>query len=52
VRRLIDGTVEAGAHEVHWDGRDASGADVASGIYFCRLADDEHQVTAKITVLR
>ena len=52
VRRLVDGPVEAGEHEVRWDGKDASGANVASGIYFCRLAADGHEETTKITILR
>jgi uncharacterized membrane protein len=52
VRRLVAGTVDAGKHEVHWDGKDSSGADVASGIYLCRLATDQHEETTKITVLR
>ncbi len=52
VRRLVDGTVEAGAHEVRWDGKDVSGTNVASGIYFCRLAAFGHEETTKITVMR
>lgn len=37
VRTLHDGIVAAGAHELIWDGRTASGARVAPGIYFLRL---------------
>ena len=38
VRTLIDGPMTAGPHTVTWDGRDASGREVASGVYFCALA--------------
>ncbi len=52
VKLLLTGSVEAGQREVYWNGKDASGAEVASGIYFCRLATDESRETLKITVLR
>ena len=52
VKKLLSGSVEAGQREVHWDGRDVSGAEVASGIYFCNLATDGDRETLKITVLR
>lgn len=34
VRQLVSGTAAAGEHEVVWDGRDDSGVNVASGIYW------------------
>ncbi len=37
VRRISAGTQPAGAHSVLWDGRDASGHKVASGIYLYSL---------------
>jgi len=37
VRTLIEGERGAGAHEVEWDGRNASGRAVAAGVYFVRL---------------
>jgi len=49
---LARSQVEAGATEVRWDGKDGSGTDVASGIYFCRLAAFGHEKTTKITVMR
>ena len=52
VRRVADGPLEAGRHEIPWDGRDAAGVDVPSGIYFCRLKVGEHEATSKVTVLR
>ena len=52
VRRVADGPLEAGRHEIPWDGRDAEGVDVPSGIYFCRVKAGQHEVTSKVTVLR
>jgi hypothetical protein len=37
VARILDRTLPAGSHAAAWDGRDASGSRVASGIYLYRL---------------
>ena len=37
VRTLVDGDMPAGRHVAVWDGRDADGVSVPSGIYLCRL---------------
>ena len=37
VATLVDGLVGAGLHDVVWDGRDAGGRIVASGVYFYRV---------------
>ncbi len=37
VAKLIDGPVSAGRQSIVWNGRDASGRRVASGVYFVRL---------------
>jgi len=52
VAEVDDGYREAGLQEIAWDGRDANGAEVASGIYLCRLDAGEHHATGKVTVLR
>jgi hypothetical protein len=38
VRTLVENRLEAGAHDVSWDGRDRMGGRVRRGIYFFRLA--------------
>lgn len=37
VRTLVDGQLNAGPHEVRWDGVDAAGNAVATGVYLVRL---------------
>ncbi len=37
VRRLVDRVVSAGLHTLTWDGRDANGGSVASGVYYLKL---------------
>ena len=52
VRDLGDGVRSAGEHEVVWDGRDARGRDVPSGIYFYRLTTPLGTAERKAVVLR
>ena len=37
VRRIDQGTRDAGEYSVEWNGRDDAGRAVASGVYFYRL---------------
>jgi flagellar hook assembly protein FlgD len=52
VRTLIDEELEPNAYERSWDGRSDSDAEVASGIYFVKMAAHDFHATRKITVLR
>jgi len=52
VRTLVDAQLGEGRHEAFWDGKDASGAAAASGIYFCRLEAGPIIRTGKMTLLR
>ncbi|MCK4409831.1 MAG: T9SS type A sorting domain-containing protein, partial [Candidatus Eisenbacteria sp.] len=45
------GLVEPGLHHVRWDGRDARGHNVSSGVYFVRLHDAEGESRAVKAVL-
>ena len=51
VTTLLHG-VGRGRHHVEWDGRNARGTAVASGIYFVRLKVDDEIRNSKLTVLR
>lgn len=50
--RSFDGTFVAGEHRVEWDGRDASGHNVAAGVYFVRMHADEFQASRSIVLGR
>ena len=52
VRRLIEGKLDGGYHEAVWDGRDASGFNAASGVYFVRLRAGQFQQTRPMALIR
>lgn len=53
LRTLVSGEVLAeGRHEVIWDGRDESGRQASSGVYFYRLQAGDFTATRKIMLLR
>ncbi|TKJ42994.1 hypothetical protein CEE36_05780 [candidate division TA06 bacterium B3_TA06] len=52
VRTLAQGRHEAGSHTAIWDGTDAKGLSVSSGVYFYRLSADDQTKTGKMVLLR
>jgi hypothetical protein len=52
VRTLVDGELPPGRREVLWDGRDALGHGVASGVYYCRLSGPDFSDTRKMTLVK
>jgi FtsP/CotA-like multicopper oxidase with cupredoxin domain len=52
VRRLVSGELTAGEHTIRWDGRDAAGIVVASGIYFYRLETPDFKATKRMLLLK
>jgi hypothetical protein len=52
VRSWISGSVATGSHEYHWNGRDAGGRDVPSGLYFIRLRSGDFQTTRPLVLSR
>ncbi|MGD9139926.1 MAG: FlgD immunoglobulin-like domain containing protein [bacterium] len=52
VQTVYSGQVEAGAHQVTWDGKDTSGSRVARGVYFCRMSAGEFSATEKMVLLQ
>lgn len=49
---LLGGRAEGGTNAVTWDGRDASGARVAAGVYFVRLDAEAVTLTRSVVVVR
>jgi hypothetical protein len=52
VARLIDAPRSAGLNKVTWNGRGASGENVASGVYFYRLQAGNKVLTKKMLLLK
>ena len=53
VARLANDAVFApGFHRLPWDGRDGSGAQVASGVYFLRVSSGSHSAIRKLIRVR
>jgi hypothetical protein len=52
VQTLADEIVAAGAHTSVWDGRDAAGQPVSSGVYFYQLKATGFEQTRKMVLLK
>ncbi len=53
IATLLDETRAAGSYaDVRWDGRDAAGSPVASGVYFYQLVAGEFSQTKKMVLLK
>jgi len=52
VATLVDGTKEAGRHEIEWRGEDDAGASVPSGIYLYKLSTGDATSIEKMTLVR
>lgn len=52
VLTLLDEKRFAGINRITWNGKDATGAAVSAGLYFCRLTTDNHEYTRKILLLK
>lgn len=52
VRILADKMYAAGEHAVVWDGTDAGGAQVSSGVYFYRMVTGKFTATRKMALVR
>jgi flagellar hook assembly protein FlgD len=42
----------AGTHEFTWDGRDAAGVRVSSGMYFYQLQSEDLKLTKKMLMIK
>jgi flagellar hook assembly protein FlgD len=48
---LMEGDLGAGRHTIHWNGCDASGRPLASGMYLCRLQSGRRTETIKMMMV-
>jgi hypothetical protein len=49
---LVDQLLDAGSHSIIWDGKNASGESVASGIYLYKIKAEGFQKTRKMVLLK
>ncbi len=52
VKTLVTGNVPAGSHTAQWDGTNAAGAKVVSGVYFYKLEAENQSQTMKMLLLK
>ena len=52
VRTLLDEVLEPGTYRLEWDGRDQSGRQMASGVYFLRLKSASESRMRKMILLK
>lgn len=51
IRTVINESLASGNHSVEWNGRDASGANLPSGIYYCKMSSGAYSAVRKIILL-
>ncbi|MEZ5357589.1 MAG: FlgD immunoglobulin-like domain containing protein [Candidatus Zixiibacteriota bacterium] len=52
VNTLVSGEMDAGEHTIYWNGDDASGDAVASGIYFYKMVTNDFVKTHKMVLMK
>jgi len=52
ITTIVDGDMLAGEHTAIWDGRNASGDELSSGVYLCRTMASSFSQTIKIILVR
>jgi hypothetical protein len=52
VRSFRPGMLSAGIHNLSWDGRDDTGLEVSSGLYFIRVQNEVQMATRRVLVIK
>jgi len=52
IASLLSGNQAAGQYTLEWNGRDANGVGVPTGMYFLRLSSDEFTATQKVMLMK
>jgi flagellar hook assembly protein FlgD len=52
VRTLVNGTMDAGTHQVVWDGTNDDGHKVGSGVYWSQMKAGSYVSSKKMVILK
>jgi hypothetical protein len=52
VRTLVDGEMNKAYHEIIWDGKDNTGKQVGSGVYFYKMKAEKYTATKKMILMK
>jgi spore coat protein A len=52
VKTLVSGTLAAGRHQIVWNGTNAGGQQVASGVYLCRIQSESFSQVKQVLLMR
>ncbi|MCK4312243.1 MAG: T9SS type A sorting domain-containing protein [Candidatus Cloacimonetes bacterium] len=52
VRNLVDCRLEAAYHSIVWDGKDNTGRNVSSGVYFYKMKAEKYSSTKKMILMK
>jgi flagellar hook assembly protein FlgD len=52
MRKVLDQSLTAGSYSAFWDGKDDTGAPLASGLYLVVLTEPGHMEIKKVVVLK
>jgi hypothetical protein len=52
IQTLFDGMEDSGTHQVSWNGKDESGAEVSSGVYFYQMRTEQFSAKKKMLLIR
>ena len=52
IRTLVNGDQPPGSYQIHWDGRDDAGREVASGMYSYRIQADDFVRSHRMTLIK
>jgi hypothetical protein len=52
IKTLVDREMTVGSHSVKWDGTDAKGKPVVSGVYYCQIQGDQGGLTKKMLLIK
>jgi len=52
VKLIVDEEMSSGYHRIDWDGKDASGNSVSTGVYYYRIKTNSVEIAKKMTLLK